>query len=67
MPFDANEYNARYKREKYEQVQLRVPKGYREKIAEQADARSMSMNKYLMWLIEKDREDALAPVILEEL
>lgn len=56
MPFDANTYNAAYKRDNYDQILLRVPKGMREEIAKQATDRGLSLNQYIISLIEKDKE-----------
>lgn len=56
MAFDANTYNAQYKREKYDSMNFRVPKGKREEIAAQAAARGMSVNKYLLWLVDQDKD-----------
>lgn len=51
MPFDANAYNAAYKRDNYDQILLRVPKGMREEIAKAAAKRGMSTNQYIISLI----------------
>lgn len=54
MAFDANTYNAQYKRDNYDQILLRVPKGMREEIAKAAASRGLSLNQYLLTLVEKD-------------
>ncbi len=54
MPYDANTYNAQYKRDNYDQILLRVPKGMRDEIAKAAAARGVSTNQYILQLIEKD-------------
>lgn len=56
MPFDPATYNAQYKRDRYDQILLRVPKGMREEIAKAAADRGLSLNQYILSLIEKDKE-----------
>ncbi|MBO4847853.1 MAG: Arc family DNA-binding protein [Clostridia bacterium] len=57
MSYNA-EYNARYKREKYDQIMLRVPKGMREKIAKRAAELGMSVQRYLIELFLADAKGA---------
>ena len=57
MPFDATTYKAQYKRDNYDKILLRVPKGMREEIAQTAAGRGMSLNQYILSLIESDRKE----------
>lgn len=57
MPYDANTYNAQYKRDNYDQILLRIPKGMREEIAKAAAEQGMSLNKYILSLIEGDKKE----------
>lgn len=57
MAFDANTYNVQYKRDNYDQILLRVPKGDKERIAQTAAERGMSLNKYILSLIENDKKE----------
>ena len=57
MPYDANTYNAQYKRDNYDQFLLRIPKGMREEIAKAAAEQGMSLNKYILSLIEGDKKE----------
>lgn len=42
--------------EKFEDIKIRVPKGKRQEIKEQAQRKGMSINAYVLYLIEKDKE-----------
>ena len=44
----------KYEKENYDKVLLRLPKGNREKIKAHAQQKGMSLNAYIMDLIEKD-------------
>lgn len=54
MPFDPTAYKTEFNRQAYDQITLRVPKGQREKIAQTAAERGMSLNQYILSLIERD-------------
>jgi len=47
-----NKYNAKA----YEQIPLRVKTGQKDEIKAKADSRGMSLNAYIIDLIEKDME-----------
>lgn len=47
-----NKYNAKM----YEQIPLRVKKGEKEQVKEQAKKRGMSVNEYIIGLIKSDME-----------
>ncbi|ANU40464.1 hypothetical protein ADH75_13580 [Flavonifractor plautii] len=44
----------KYEKENYDKVLLRLPKGNREKIKTHAQQKGMSLNAYIVDLIEKD-------------
>lgn len=44
----------KYEKENYDKVLLRLPKGNREKIKAHAKQKGMSLNAYIVDLIEKD-------------
>ena len=44
----------KYEKENYDKVLLRLPKGNREKIRAHAQQKGMSLNAYIVDLIEKD-------------
>ena len=44
----------KYEKENYDKVLLRLPKGNREKIKAHAQQKGMSLNAYIVNLIEKD-------------
>lgn len=54
MPFDPNKYKDDFNRANYDDIKIRVPKGMREEIAKTAAERGLSLNKYIISLIEKD-------------
>jgi predicted DNA binding CopG/RHH family protein len=56
MPFDPTAYKTEYNRQAYDQITLRVPKGERERIAQTAAERGLSVNEYIRSLIEEDKE-----------
>ena len=39
-----------------EEIKIRVPKGKKDKIKDQAESQGMSVNAYIIGLIEKDME-----------
>lgn len=55
--FDANEYNREYKKKNYDTVLLRVPKGSRGILQENAAAAGMSVNQYIIAAIERYEEE----------
>lgn len=55
MPFNPTAYKTEYNRQAYDEIKLRVPKGDKERIAQTAAARGMSLNKYIISLIENDK------------
>lgn len=48
---------AKYKAKVYDQIQLRVPAGYRDTIKAHAESKGMSVNGYIIELIEKDMRE----------
>lgn len=57
MPFNPTTYKTEYNRQAYDQITLRVPKGDRERIAQIAAERGLSVNEYIRSLIEDDRKN----------
>lgn len=57
MPFDPTAYKAEYNRQAYDEIKLRVPKGEKERIAQTAAERGMSLNKYILSLIKSDKKE----------
>jgi predicted HicB family RNase H-like nuclease len=57
MAFDQTAYKAEYNRQAYDQITLRVRKGERKEIAKAAAERGMSINKYILSLIESDKKE----------
>ena len=47
-------YNARYKKENYQQINLSVPKGVREKIKAAAESDGKTMTAYILAAVEKE-------------
>lgn len=56
MPFNPTAYKTEYNRQAYDEIKIRVPKGEKERIAQIAAERGMSLNKYITLLIEKDND-----------
>lgn len=56
MPFNPTAYKAEFNRQAYDEIKLRVPKGDKERIAQIAAQKGMSLNKYITKLIEKDND-----------
>ena len=54
--FDPTAYKTKFNRQAYDQITLRVPKGDRERIAQTAAERGLSVNEYIRSLIERDKE-----------
>lgn len=46
----------KYEKENYDKVLLRLPKGNREKIKAHAQQKGMSLNAYIVDLIERDMD-----------
>lgn len=46
--------NEKWAKNNYEKIQFHAPKGYNEKIKEQADKKGLSKASYLKELIDKD-------------
>ncbi len=57
MPFNPTAYKTEYNRQAYDEIKLRVPKGEKERIAQTAAERGMSLNKYILSLIESDKKE----------
>jgi predicted DNA binding CopG/RHH family protein len=55
--FNSTAYKTEYNRQAYDQITLRVPKGDRERIAQTAAERGLSVNEYIRSLIEQDRKN----------
>lgn len=55
--FDSTAYKTEFNRQAYDEIKLRVPKGEKERIAQAAKARGMSLNKYITSLIERDKKE----------
>lgn len=63
--FNQNAYIEDYKREHYERLALLLPKGMKEKIKSRAARKGLSMNGYIMNLIERDMNAANEPMMNE--
>lgn len=57
MSFNPTAYKTEYNRQTYDEIKLRVPKGDKERIAQTAAERGMSLNKYIFSLIESDKKE----------
>ena len=57
MPFNPTAYKTEYNRQAYDEIKIRVPKGEKERIAQIAANRGMSLNKYIISLIESDKKE----------
>lgn len=57
MSFNPTAYKTEFNRQAYDEIKLRVPKGDKEQIAQTAAARGMSLNKYILSLIESDKKE----------
>lgn len=55
--FDPTAYKTEFNRQAYDEIKLRVPKGDKERIAQTAAERGMSINKYILSLIESDKKE----------
>ncbi|MDO4392950.1 MAG: hypothetical protein Q4C80_00870 [Bacillota bacterium] len=53
---DRKSYKQNFYREHYERIYMAVPKGMKQTIREQASAKGMSVNAYLLYLVRQDRE-----------
>lgn len=47
---------AKYHAKAYDEIKLRVKKGEKEKISDQAEKKGLSVNSYIVGLIKKDIE-----------
>ncbi len=56
--FNQIKYQNDYNREKYDRIQLAIPKGSKEKIKKRAEALGMSTNAYITDIINKDLEES---------
>lgn len=56
MPFDFNAYNREYKREKYDRIQVLLPKGTKELLTEAAQEAGLSLNKWATAILLKAAE-----------
>lgn len=57
MSFNPTAYKTEFNRQTYDEIKLRVPKGDKERIAQTAAERGMSLNKYILSLIESDKKE----------
>ena len=57
MAFNPTAYKTEYNRQACDEIKLRVPKGDKERIAQTAAKRGMSLNKYIITLIENDKKE----------
>lgn len=57
MPFDPTAYKSEFNRQAYDEIKIRVPKGDKERIAQIAAEQGMSLNKYILSLIESDKKE----------
>lgn len=56
MASDAqNRAHTKYRAKAYDQINLQIPKGQREEYKAQAAAHGMSLNAYIVSLLEKDK------------
>lgn len=56
MAFDANKYNADYKKANYDSILVRVPKGTREVIQQDAADAGMSVTQYILAALKSYKE-----------
>ena len=52
---DRKEYKQAFERERYERIELKVPKGMKSIIKSLANSKGMSVNAYLQDLVRKDQ------------
>lgn len=59
MPYNeaSKKATAKYIKEKRDQLNLSMPKGKKEEYRIQAEEQGMSLNAYIIHLIEKDKEN----------
>lgn len=50
--------NQKYNAKTYDQIKIVVPKGKREEYKAQAEAHGMSLNAYIVKLLETDKQDS---------
>ena len=53
---DRTNYKNQFNAEHYERINFSVPKGMKEVIKNLASDKGMSMNKYFLFLVNKDQE-----------
>ena len=53
MPYDAKQYAIDFIRENYDQVVVKIPKGKKKILEEEAEVRDTSVNKLVISAIEK--------------
>ena len=63
---DRTNYKNQFNAEHYERINFSVPKGMKEVIKNLASDKGMSMNKYFLFLINKDQEGLFDNMQLEE-
>ena len=56
--FNQIKYQNEYNKEKYDRIQLSIPKGSKERIKKRAAALGMSTNGYITDIIKKDLEES---------
>ncbi len=56
--FNQQKYINQYNSKHYEQLILRLPKGKKELIKQHAQNKGMSVNGYIVWLIDNDMNKA---------
>lgn len=52
--FDKKNYDIKFQKENYDRIQILVKKGVKDIIKEKANSENLSVNKYIIGLIEKD-------------
>ena len=52
--FDKKNYDIKFQKENYDRIQILVKKGVKDIIKEKANSENLSVNKYIICLIEKD-------------
>ncbi len=56
--FDQQKYINQYNETHYERLTLRLPIGKKELLKQQAQSKGMSVNSYIVWLIDNDMNKA---------
>lgn len=52
--FDKKNYDIKFQKENYDRIQILVKRGVKDIIKEKANSENLSVNKYIIGLIEKD-------------